>query len=210
MIHDARNLNVRKSARPTRVATTLALLSVYGAAVCAALASTVTTAGCGSIDPDKTTEVFRPNLQQYRQYVNGPLVRRCGTLDCHGQQGRPFRLYSQSGLRVREKDASAATGQAAIPAITQEEELRNFESIIGLEPEEFSRVLIRRGENPETLVFFRKPLGLESHKGGADTLTRNSAFYRCLKGWLATGTKGNDPPVAMSANDIADCETLRR
>jgi hypothetical protein len=204
------NLRGRKSSKSTRVATTLALLSVYGAAICAALASTATTAGCGSIDPDRTTEIFRPNLQQYRQYVNGPLVRRCGTLDCHGQQGRPFRLYSQSGLRVREKDASAATGQAAIPAITQEEELRNYESLIGLEPEEFSRVLIRRGADPETLVLFRKPLGLESHKGGADTLTRNSAFYRCLKGWLATGTKGNEPPIGMAAADISDCESLQR
>ena len=52
----------------------------------------------GFVDP---TGGLDPDPVQFKdQGVSKFLERRCGTLDCHGQGGRPLRLYSGRGLRL--------------------------------------------------------------------------------------------------------------
>lgn len=103
------------------------------------------------------------------------LERRCGALDCHGQVGRPLRLYSEYGLRLNPK----SDGTRNTEATTAEERTANYQAVIGLEPEELSRCYAA-GKDVEddgcpdeawaTLQLLKKPLGIEGggirHKGG--------------------------------------------
>lgn len=133
-------------------------------------------------DPNKKTNVVLPDFQIYDKYVDGFLNARCGTLDCHGQPGRPFRSYGYRGLRIFKADGGLVPGQGTGTS-TPEERLSNFYSIVALEPEEMSRVIARNGARPETLLFVRKPLLLERHKGGP-ALSVDDAGYRCITAWL--------------------------
>src|SRR5579863_7327102 len=60
----------------------------------------------------------------------------CGTLDCHGQIGRNMRLYGQFGMRLNPADDPL--GQVTTPA----EYDACYESIVGLEPEIMSQVVL--------------------------------------------------------------------
>jgi hypothetical protein len=105
------------------------------------------------------------------------LEHRCGTLDCHGQVGRPFRLFSQDGLRAA--DSGVETGGAAdLPG----EVYANYLAAIGLQPEETSRVVA--GDDPVTdLLLVAKPLDLQVHKGGQQ-ISVGDVSYDCLTEWL--------------------------
>ena len=64
--------------------------------------------------------------------------QRCGALDCHGQVGRPLRLYSASGLR---KNTGAKGARDTRP--TQPDELLdNYFSVVGLEPEDVTATFV--------------------------------------------------------------------
>ena len=64
-----------------------------------------------------------PSEADYVDYVSPVLEKRCGTLDCHGQLGRPLKFYSQNGLRLFTEDEfndpalarDAGTGNAPRP-----------------------------------------------------------------------------------------------
>lgn len=123
----------------------------------------------------------------YDQFVgggaNGPgvhvfLENQCGTLDCHGQTGRPLRLYSVDGLRAP-NDAGLLTG---VGAETSAELYSNYLATISIQPEEMDRVV--SGQDPPTaLLLVTKPMGLERHKGGTRILI-GDPMYRCLTSWL--------------------------
>ena len=51
------------------------------------------------------TDVVCPSLDGFR-VVSQVLERRCGTIDCHGDGARPFRVYGRTGLRRPETEAS--------------------------------------------------------------------------------------------------------
>src|SRR5262249_21206223 len=95
------------------------------------------------------------------------LARRCGTLDCHGQLGRGMRLFSETGPRAFDATPLGffpnTTGGAKV---TEDELLQNYRSVVGLEPEVMAQVIAEGGVNPRRLLLLKKPLGLESHKGG--------------------------------------------
>ena len=104
--------------------------------------------------------------------------RRCGTLDCHGQVGRPLRIYSGLGLRLP-NDAGNTPGSNAT---TPDEITANYRAVIGLEPEQMSRV--EAGQIPVTdLLILAKPLMLEAHKGGPAIASGDSA-ETCITSWL--------------------------
>ncbi len=161
-------------------------------------------AACAS-PPDETRFTFvgapdlAPSMAEYIK-VPGPdnyLGKRCGSLDCHGQLGRPLRIFSQNGLRSF--DASNGgyfpnlTGKTGL---TDEERKQNYEAVIGVEPEVMSQVIASGGTDANRLLLIRKPRLLERHKGGQLMSNEADEGFLCLTSWLA----GNGV-------DVASCTT---
>ena len=181
------------------------LLSAGSVAIAAA-----TTLSCASTpDTSRVTDVITPDFDTYVQYVDAYLTRRCGSLDCHGQPGRAYRVYSREGYRLYTiQDGGLVSGQQP----TQPEEQRaNFQALISIEPEEMTRLMARQGENPNLLLFLRKPLKLERHKGGP-AMAEDDPGYRCVVAWLSIPVvDGAGVPIPkaqrtkLSANAIRSC-----
>lgn len=135
--------------------------------------------------------------------VNNMLERRCGELDCHGEEARPFRVFGQNSFRRRggenldppygpvDKSEYFPGGREATTIYELE---GTFVSMCGLEPERMTRV--RQGEPPELLSLIRKPRLQEKHKGG--------------RLWKA-GTKdtGDDCLLTWLQSDPGDVEDRR-
>ncbi len=145
---------------------------------------TLATNGC-TATPDPTAEVLvlAPDFGGFAGDANDPgvhafLERRCGTLDCHGQSGRAFRLYSSGGLRMP-NDAGLVSGGGPD---TPEEIRANYQSLVGLQPEETGRVLAHL-DPPTALLVVAKPLALQTHKGGQE-LAVGDTGDACLESWL--------------------------
>lgn len=154
-----------------------------------------TASSCALIpDPDRVTEIVQPDIASYVQHVDPFLARRCGTLDCHGQPGRAYRIYSREGLRLS-GDEEAGAGLVSGQQPTTVDEIRaNFSSAVGLEPEQMSRVVASPDSDPNTLLLLRKPLLLERHKGGP-ALAQDDSGYKCIVGWLRVPTIKEDGTV---------------
>lgn len=132
-------------------------------------------------EPDggvRATTILAPDQGDFAN-VSPVLEHRCATLDCHGQAGRPLRIYSGNGLRLP-NDAGDLPGQTAT---TPDEVTANYRAVIGLEPEEMSRVVA--GEDPpRSLLLLKKPLMLESHKGGPAFAPSGDPGETCITTWL--------------------------
>jgi hypothetical protein len=147
---------------------------------------------CTGVNTNAITEVTGPDYGQFSEVglVNGSasygvstvLERRCGTLDCHGQVGRPLRIYGQYGLRFVD-DAGDVPGNQATTATEHE---ANYQSVIGLQPELMTEV-VQGYAPPEDLMLLRKPLQLERHKGGAVFVDGDDG-ETCILSWLAGQT----------------------
>ena len=116
----------------------------------------VSIAACGPTpDPNRVTNIYTP-ADAFEQFagggtkvgVNGFLAARCATLDCHGQLGRPLRLFSESGLRIVD-DAGDYPGGA--PA-TSTEIFANFTAAISVQPELTSEVFAGNLDPPRPLA----------------------------------------------------------
>ncbi len=153
----------------------------FGAAIMAGAIGLLATTSCGSIpDSGRYTVVLQPDYDVYQKSVDNYLRRRCGTLDCHGQPGRAYRIYGREGFRLYNEDAGLISG---VQPTTPEEVKANFQAIVTLEPEEMSRVIATQGADVNRLLFLRKPLRLERHKGGP-AMAEDDPGYRCVKAWL--------------------------
>jgi len=166
-------------------------------------------------DPDQLTVALTPDFDTYVTHVDGYLTRRCGTLDCHGQPGRAYRIYSARGFRLPTLlDGSLVSGEQA----TDPEERRaNFQALVGIEPEEMSRFVAANAppedtEAPKRLLFIRKSLKLERHKGGAQ-MAEDDPGYRCVVAWLRIPVVRGDgsliPPnerPKLTDQQIAQCQ----
>jgi hypothetical protein len=167
-----------------RTAAAVALVSV--AAIAAGPA-------CSTPDATAITEVDAPDYNQFKGVnitatqagVSRLLEKRCGTLDCHGQVGRPLRIYGEFGLRFVDGDAA---DQPGVGATTEIEYEANYQSVIALQPEYMSLVY-EGAAPPEALLLVRKPLQLERHKGGAVFVSGDDA-YSCITSWLESGPAG--------------------
>jgi hypothetical protein len=172
----------------TRFADRRWLRGVTGAAALAALTGAVvaaTTQACAPVDDSAVTEVDAPSLDEFvgvnltatQAGVSRVLELRCGSLDCHGQVGRAMRIYGQDGLRF----VDDAGDQPGVQPTTDTEHQANYQSVIGLQPEEMSLVVDQLAP-PEALLLLRKPLQLERHKGGAVFVEGDDA-YQCITSW---------------------------
>jgi hypothetical protein len=152
--------------------------------------------GCApAADQQHYVSIVLPDFNAFAGDANNAgvhtfLEKRCGTLDCHGQIGRPFRLYSTGGLRLL-NDAGLASG---LGADTPEEIYANYTALVTVQPEETSKV-VSGLEPPTALLVVAKPLGLQTHKGGM-VFASGAPGDVCLETWL-TGH------VDMSACDNA-------
>jgi hypothetical protein len=110
--------------------------------------------------------------------VSSMLGTHCGSLDCHGQLGRPLRLYNGRGLRLDPDDLSGHGGTRSA------EHEANLRAVVGLEPELTCAVLDARGRDPARLSLVRKASGTEHHEGGV-VLRSGADGMNCLLGWLS-------------------------
>lgn len=157
-----------------------ALRSLFVAAFCGVItvacsatpgANQTVSATLPSYDEFGGIDLFTPGVHVF-------LEQQCGGLDCHGQVGRPFRIYSIDGLRLP-NDAGLIPGSGNL---SSDELFANYSSAVNLEPEEMSRVV--KGFDPPTkLLLVKKPLGLERHKGGP-RIVMGDDMYTCLTTWL--------------------------
>jgi hypothetical protein len=157
------------------------VLCAAGAAIASAIAST-TACTVELNEPDggvRATTILAPDQSEFTN-VSPVFERRCGTLDCHGQVGRPLRIYSGLGLRMP-NDAGNTPGSNAT---TPDEITSNYLTVIGLEPEEMTRVIAGQ-DAPRTLMILAKPLMLQAHKGGPAMASTGDPAETCITSWLA-------------------------
>jgi hypothetical protein len=132
-------------------------------------------AGC---TPSGDRATYRAPDRESFSAVSPMLEAHCGTLDCHGQEGRSLRLWNQSGMRLSSDDVTGDGG-------TREAEVdANYASVITIEPEILDAVVRDHGANPERLTLVRKARGSEHHKGGS-AISQGSPADQCLSSWLA-------------------------
>lgn len=140
-----------------------------------------------------------PPLEDFPK-VSQLLEQRCGTLDCHGNDARPLRIYSQYGLRFVGDDETGEIYSGNLAAPTTEEEIaRNYFAVCGLEPEKMAFVQVEEAdpeELAEELTLVRKPRLTEKHKGGR-IWDRGKVEDRCLVNWIAADYE----PGAMNLDD---------
>lgn len=124
--------------------------------------------------------------------VSAMLERRCGSLDCHGFIRRPMRIYSKYGLRLPPVDPTADAGinEPGGADTTPEERSANYRAVVGVEPEKTDDVA-KGNAAPDTLLIYKKPRGLEHHKGGVP-INKGDDSETCLVSWL----KGTTDKIA--------------
>jgi hypothetical protein len=135
--------------------------------------------------------------------VGAVFERNCGSLDCHGSDARPLRIYSQYGLRKPpglvtvyepvdggaeagvpediDEDTDAGPNLPGKQPTTPEESLANYQAIVSLEPRVMQSVM--KGGDPNQLLLLKKPLLIEKHKGGP-ALHKGGDAENCIRGWL--------------------------
>lgn len=153
-------------------------------------------AACSTPDSGALSRVNLPDRKQFiEQGVSAFMEKRCGALDCHGQVGRPLRLYSSNGLRKND----GPKGVRDVSATTAEERLANYFAVVGLEPEEITESRDSEGAFTDFLLL-KKPLGIDQggvrHKGGSVLRSTDSGFD-CLAMWIA----GKDNAVIKAKCD---------
>lgn len=147
-------------------------------------------AACAAPDPAAERVLDCPPLAAFPD-VSAVLERRCATLDCHGQPGRPLRLYSQIGLRRPEPrdpppDYIATIGEyktGGEEPTTVAEIADNHRAVCALEPEVMGRVVAGQA-GPSSLTLVRKPRLAEKHKGG-QIWEEGGDGDVCLTSWIA-------------------------
>lgn len=123
-------------------------------------------------DYDESEQVLTlGDMESYGRLVQPYVGLRCGSLDCHGDSGRPLRIYAEDGLRLR-ADLREAD-------ITEEEIRRNVEAFAGVSPE---------AATPDEHLALLKGLAVSAggyaHLGGDVWASTGDPGYRCIRLWL--------------------------
>ncbi len=150
---------------------------------------------CSSPDASAKVDPVGPDRAQF-DFVAPVLVRRCGSIDCHGSIYRNMRIYGYGGLRLPSEAGTAVTPMTPM-AITADEAAASYESVIGLEPDIMRDVVQSGGAGAERLTFLRKGRGTEDHKGNK-RFTAEADL--CVTSWLANH-------VDQAACETAGCFT---
>jgi len=169
------------------------VLHIFLASCVAGLACLSATA-CGLDEGAPVDAVGAADTELKAQFppVATMLVRRCGTIDCHGSKYRNFRVYGYGGIRL-----DAAHTPESPPTTTQAEADATYEGLLSLEPEIMRRVVDARAAGREQLTLYRKARGDEDHKGDKLWATGDEADL-CFATWLARTT------------DVAKCDAATK
>lgn len=103
------------------------------------------------------------------------LVRRCGSLDCHGSPYRNYRLFGYGGARLD------PIHRPDHPDTTTSELTLNYDATVGVEPER-TREIAQGEASVESATLIRKARGVERHVGG-QRLIPGSAADTCVVSW---------------------------
>jgi hypothetical protein len=129
----------------------------------------------------------------------GKLIdHRCGSLDCHGNRQRNLQIWGCDGMRL-DPDAAPGCRKAIAGGVdtTEAEFDATYRSLVGLEPQVMSSVVLGNGKNPELLTFVRKARADESHKGG-QLFVPGDDQDNCVTSWLAGTTDTSACDSAMN------------
>lgn len=118
-----------------------------------------------------------PDAETNWPVVSKVLEQKCGTLDCHGDRSRPFRVMGRNGARLDINDIVGSTDGTSVAELRE-----NHASACALEPEQMGAVLAGDADL-DSLTLCRKPRLIESHKGGRVWLD-DSPGYICLTSWI--------------------------
>lgn len=178
---------------------------------------------CSTVSSEEPTRISHDAPFSLATFETGHvgefLVRRCGTLDCHGRPERPLRLFGEDGLQLRPSPTMPDAATA------------NWNAVVGLEPERMVLVAAARGRGDcplpgdapnepaaavgdacvRRLLLVSKPLGCSDrsrgcedgflgveHKGGP-VLALNDDGYVCLVSWLRGAVDGERCWAAANA-----------
>lgn len=130
---------------------------------------------CSSPDTDARIDPVGPSVEQFA-FVAPMMVRRCGSIDCHGSRFRNLRIYGYGGLRVDARPDNPLR-------VTPQEAKATYDSVVGLEPEVMRDVVKSGGDAPERLTLVRKAREEEEHKG-LKLITKGDDADVCLTSWL--------------------------
>ncbi len=180
-----------------KLALSLGTISLIGLIV----SSSATTTACA---PPTSAVSDNPELPDSKSFINNSvskfMERRCGSLDCHGQRGRPLRIYSEWGLRLE----PGQDGQHDKGPTTDKEKLENYYAVVGLEPENLAKCFAQdTGGDFTTFQLLKKPLSIENggirHKGGPVLgQNQNDRGWKCLYGWACGQDFSKDDCEAAS------------
>lgn len=153
-------------------------------------------AAASCLEQEESALVSFPDKASFESAgVSAFMERRCGALDCHGQSGRPLKIYSQLGLRL----GSGPGGARDVSATTPAEIDANYRSVVGLEPESIGDAVRTQGAYIDFQLLL-KPLdaagGGVRHEGGPVLrISDTDPGWVCLHGWIA----GRPDPVQCKA-----------
>lgn len=129
---------------------------------------------------------------EYGRWVEPYVTLRCGSLDCHGDMRRPFRLYGGGGLRL-------------VPELrgdfTSPEEVRaNVLAFAGISPASAA------GADASEHLALRKGLAVDAgglaHVGGDVWASVEDPGYRCVSAWLRGQT--DEPEIQTDCTVAAE------
>jgi hypothetical protein len=120
----------------------------------------------------------------YAASVHPIMEARCATLDCHGDLRRSLRLYSETGLRLRDD----LRDQPLTPA----ELAGNVSSLAGVDPEGQGRLIMEKALADEV-----------HHVGGDQWQSTGEPQAACVLAWLEGRS---DEPAAQTACALAGDE----
>lgn len=149
-------------------------------------AALLVASACGGVDAGGSQPLVELDAEVYARDVHPILEARCGTLDCHGVDDRPLRIYAETGLRMRD--------DLRDQPIEPDELAADVRAVEAIDP----------GAAPADSLFIRKPLagsaGGVFHEGGDLWTARDDPQLICALAWLS-GT--SDDPAATDACAIA-------
>jgi hypothetical protein len=134
----------------------------------------VVLAACAGPDPGSAPAPAPLDGAEYAATVQPIVEARCATLDCHGNEDRPLRLYAVTGLR--RQDA--------------------WRDLPDLMPEELDEN-VRAASAQDANLILDKALGRMGHEGGAVWMSTGDPQYLCVRGWL---TSMPDPAACALAD----------
>ena len=124
-----------------------------------------------------TFTIVAPPENTFAPVVSDALEVHCGTLDCHGSVYRNLRFFGHFGTRASPDE------KTGIEPTSDEEYVRNYDSLIAIEPEALSTIMQKHGAGFDSWIVVTKGTNAEVHKGGQQ-MKKGDTTYTCLSSWI--------------------------